>query len=105
MNMARRNAARQNLARDALRILPAVAVVAMLTGSAYAQSPIMPKFSLGGDQKKLTPEEQEKKRELDEAYKQATTKIPDQTVNDPWASVRPAPTAPVPAPVPKKKQQ
>jgi hypothetical protein len=100
MNMTRQ-VARQNLGHHTLRILPALAVLAMLTGSAYAQSPIMPKFSLGADQKKLTPEEQEKKRELDEAYKQATTKIPDQKLGDPWADVRPAP----PAPAPKKKQQ
>jgi hypothetical protein len=87
--------------RDLLRILPAVAVVAMLTGTAHAQ--LMPKFSLGADERKLTPEEQEKKKELDNAYKQATNKIPDQKANDPWADVRPAPATP--APVPKKKQQ
>src|SRR5580692_7718371 len=101
-NMAHKNLARQNLASSISRILSALAIVAMLTGTAHAQ--IMPKFSLGADQKKLTPEEQEKKKELDEAYKPATTKIPDQKANDPWADVRPAPAAPAPA-LKKKPQQ
>jgi hypothetical protein len=106
MNMTRKNIARKklpgkNLARNLVRLLPAVAVVAMLTGTAYAQ--IMPKFNLSGDDKrKLTPEEQEKKKQLDDAYKQATSKIPDQKADDPWANVRPAPATPAPAP--KKKQ-
>jgi hypothetical protein len=92
----------KNLARTILLLIPAAAVVAMLTGTAYAQ--IMPKFSIGADDKrKLTPEEQEKKKELDDAYRQATNKIPDQRADDPWADVRPAPAAPSPAP--KKKPQ
>jgi hypothetical protein len=93
-------AAARNVVRNLLRILPAVAVIAILTGTAYAQ--LAPKFSLGDDKRKLTPEEQEQKRQLDEAYKQATSKIPDQKPSDPWGDVRQAPTAPGPAP--KKKQ-
>jgi len=96
------NMTRKNIARNLVRLLPAAAVVAMLTGTAYAQ--IMPKFSLGDDNKrKLTPEEQEQKKQLDDAYRQATNKIPDQKANDPWADVRSAPATPAPAP--KKKQQ
>ena len=93
-----------NMARKALRVsIPAAAIIALLTGAAYAQSPIMPKFSIGGDEKrKLTPEEQEKQNQLDNAYKAATNKIPDKKAgNDPWGDVRPA----APAPAPKKKQQ
>lgn len=79
--------------------LPALAVA---TGSVFAQNPFMPKMSLGKEEKKpLTPEEQERQKRLDEAYKAATNKIPNQTANDPWAGVRPAP----PTPAPKKKQQ
>jgi hypothetical protein len=86
-------------------LVPAAAIVAMLTGSAGAQmSPLMPKLSLQGDQKKMTPEELEKKRQLDDAYRAATAKIPDQKSSDPWADVRSAPVTPS-APAPKKKQQ
>jgi hypothetical protein len=93
-----------NLVRQTLRILVLVAAaVAMLAGTATAQmgSPLMPKVSLQGDEKHLTPEEIEKRKQLDDAYKAATNKIPDQKADDPWADVRPAPSTPVP----KKKQQ
>jgi hypothetical protein len=73
-------------------LLPAAAIAAVPVAAAYAQmSPIMPKFSLGSDARKLTPEEQEKKQQLDDAYKAATNKIPDQRSNDPWADVRQTP--------------
>ena len=87
--MASSNLVFRDLTRYVLRILPAAAVVAMLTGTAYAQSPLMPRFSLGEGPRKLSPEEQQKKDELDNAYKQATTKIPDKQLDDPWATVRP----------------
>jgi len=84
-------------------LIVSAAALAVLTGSAFAQSnPFMPKMSLQGDQKKqLTPEEQERQKQIDEAYKAATNKIPNQVANDPWAGVRPAPAAPAP----KKKPQ
>jgi len=93
------------LAHKFLRVfLPAAAIAATPVATAYGQNPLMPKFSLGaGDQKKLSPEEQEKKQQLDDAYKSATNKIPDQKPNDPWAGVRPTPNAPATAP--KKNQQ
>jgi hypothetical protein len=67
----------------------------LLSGSAFAQSnPFMPKMSLGEKEKKqLTPEEQERQKQLDADYKAATNKIPDQGAADPWASIRPTPTA------------
>jgi hypothetical protein len=47
--------------------------------------------------KTLTPAEQrERQKKLDDAYKAATKKIPDQKSNDPWAAIRPARTAPTP---------
>jgi hypothetical protein len=76
------------------KLVLAGAVIAVPMGAAFAQTP-MPKFSLGADKPKLTPEEQEKKDELDRAYKAATAKIPDKTVSDPWADIRP--TSPAPA--------
>jgi hypothetical protein len=59
-------------------------------------------MSLQGDKKRpLTPEEQERQEQLDKDYKAATSKTPDQNAKDPWADVRPAPTAAAP----KKKQK
>jgi hypothetical protein len=49
----------------------------------------------------LTPEEQERQKQLDNDYKAATKKIPEQKAYDPWADVRPTPTVPAP----KKKQK
>ncbi|MFY9838894.1 MAG: hypothetical protein WAK55_20940 [Xanthobacteraceae bacterium] len=84
----------------------------LLSGSAFAQiggpssssgsNPLMPGLSLGQKEKKqLTPEEQEKQKQLDADYKRATNKIPDQKAADPWGGVRTAPTVPTS----KKKQQ
>jgi hypothetical protein len=69
-----------------------------------------PSMSLQGDKKRpLTPEEQERQKQLDNDYKAATSKIPDQTANDPWAAIRPAPSTPSPKTPTiagaKKKQQ
>jgi hypothetical protein len=96
-------AARKKLTRAWSTLIPLAAILTVLTGSAFAQSnPFMPKMSLGGQEKKaLTPEEQEKQKQLDDAYRSATNKIPNQSANDPWASVRRAPAAPAP----KKKPQ
>jgi hypothetical protein len=76
----------------------------LLSGSVLAQdsNPFMPKMSLGEKEKKqLTPEEQEKQKQLDADYKAAQKKIPDQKAADPWGGVRPTPTASAS----KKKQQ
>jgi hypothetical protein len=83
----------------------------LLSGSAFAQipapssssgNPFTPKMSLGEKEKKqLTPEEQERQKQLDADYKAATNKIPDQKAADPWSSVRPAPTVAAS----KKKQE
>ena len=82
-------------------LLLAVAL-ALLTETASAQNPLMPGLSLGKEEKrKLTPEEQERQKQLDQDYKAATKKVPDQKAIDPWASVRPTPTVAAP----KKKQQ
>ncbi len=59
-------------------------------------------MSLQGEKKRaLTPEEQERQKQLDNDYKAATSKVPEQKANDPWAAIRPTPTAPAP----KKKQK
>src|SRR5271169_6933572 len=90
---------RMKLPKTLRVLLPTAALAAMPVAAAYAQlSPIMPKFSLGADEKKLSPEEQEKKQQLDDAYKAATSKMPDKKTNDPWADVRQTPA-------PKSKPQ
>jgi hypothetical protein len=97
-------AARTNLTQVMWSKLLVLSVaLSLLTGSAFAQSsPFMPKMSLGDKEKKqLTPEEQERQKQLDQDYKAATNKIPDQKASDPWAGVRPTPTVPAS----KKKQQ
>ena len=91
------------------RLIPLAGALALLTTSAFAQMP-MPSMSLQGDKKRpLTPEEQERQKQLDNDYKAATSKIPDQKANDPWAAIRPTPSTPSPkTPTvagPKKKQQ
>jgi len=82
------------------RIIPLAGALALMTANASAQMP-MPGVHLGGEQKRpLTPEEKERQKQLDDDYKAATNKTPDQKANDPWGFVRPAPTVPAP----KKKQ-
>ena len=92
------------------KLLLVAAGLAVLTGSAFAQNPLMPGVSLGGEQKRqLTPEEKERQKQLDNDYNAATGKVPDQKATDPWANVRPTPGTPNPkTPTvagPKKKQQ
>jgi hypothetical protein len=65
--------------------------------AASAQLP-MPSISLGGDQRKLTPEELEKQKAIDNAYRDANRKIPEKNKPaDPWGDVRPAPSSDKPA--------
>ena len=35
-------------------------------------------------------------KQIDNDYKAATSKVPDQKANDPWAAIRPAPSTPSP---------
>ena len=81
------------------RIIPLAGALALLTTSAFAQMP-MPSMSLQNEQKRLTPEEREQQKKLDDDYKAATKKVPDQKAIDPWGDIRPTQT-----PAAKKKQQ
>ena len=76
---------RRNLALAAA----AAAVVALLPVGAAAQLPM----SMAHDKPAPTPEQIEKQRALDKAYKAATEKIPEKNVADPWGGIRPAPGA------------
>ncbi len=93
------NATRERPLRWPLSSLLAAALV-FPASMVFAQdgggggNPIMPKFSIGGEQKrKLTPEEEERQKQIDADYKAATSKIPTQKTVDPWGDVRQAPAA------------
>ena len=81
------------------KVIQVGAILAVLTGTASAQMP-MPAVHLGGDKPPPTPEEIERQKAIDKAYKSATQKIPDKkAAADPWGNVRPNP-----ATASKKKQ-
>jgi Spy/CpxP family protein refolding chaperone len=94
----------------ALRIYAAAGAVLILAAAAApasAQGVTMGDQGIGfspfkpQEKRRLTPDEIEKQQKLDDAYKAATNKIPDQKANDPWGIVRPS----GPAPAAKKKTQ
>ena len=79
-----------------MRILSAVAVIALLTGSAYAQSP---NVNLIPDTPSKTPEELEQEAARQKAYKESLRKIPDaKAPSDPWGAVRTVETPKNPGP-------
>ena len=82
-----------------LLLLAAASV--LLTESASAQMSPELSFPTQKQQKQLTPEQKKYQQELDDSYKAASKKIPEQKANDPWAEIRPAPSVPSS----KKKQQ
>ena len=72
-------------------LIAAAAIVISFAGSASAQIS-MPGISLSGD-RPLTKEEQEKRKEIDDAYKSAINKVPDKVPDkkkpaDPWGDMR-----------------
>jgi hypothetical protein len=83
------------------KILHAGAIIALLTGAASAQLPI-PGISLDSSTRPMTPEEKEKQKAIEDAYKSAIRKIPEKKPFDPWGDVRPNPS---PASKPKQGQQ
>jgi hypothetical protein len=103
MNAARNDTSQASVTAD-MRALPGWprTLFGLLLAAAFTLPPAsalaqdgglpMPKFSIGGEQKrKLTPEEEEQQKKIDADYKAATRKIPDQKTADPWADVRQAP--------------
>ena len=73
------------------RLVQTAAIIALLTGTAAAQIPM----SFPTDSKRtMTPDEIEKQKAVDKAYKSAVDKIPEKKpVADPWGTVRPSPPA------------
>ena len=79
-----------------MRILGAAAVIALLTGPAYAQTP---NINLIPELQSKSPEEKEAEAERDKAYKESLRKIPDaKGSSDPWGNVRGADTPKAAAP-------
>jgi hypothetical protein len=71
-----------------MRILGAAAVVALLTGPAYAQMQT-PNINLIPELASKTPEEKEQEAAQQKAYRESLKKIPDAKVSsDPWGNVR-----------------
>jgi hypothetical protein len=91
-----------SICADVLRkMIHAATVLALLTGIASAQ--FKPGISLTPEDRPLTPEEKEKRKAVDDAYKSAIEKIPDkQKPVDPWGTIRPNPAT---SPNVKKGQQ
>ena len=89
------------IARRTCRVLVLVVAIALPTGSAVAQMSPELHFPTQKEQKQMTPEQQKYQNDLDENYKAANKKIPNQKPNDPWATMRSTPSASAP----KTKQQ
>lgn len=82
-----------------MRILMAMAAVALLSAPAYAQMQT-PNINLLPEVTSKTPEEKEQEAIRDQAYRESLKKIPDaKTSSDPWGTVRSsdAPKAAAPA--------
>ena len=82
------------------KLIQAGAIIACLSGAASAQVMFSP-FKAQENKRPPTQEEIDRQRALDNAYKSATTKIPEKKVDDPWATVRPTPPV---SPQGKKQQ-
>jgi hypothetical protein len=69
-----------------MKVLRAAALIALLTGPAYAQ---MPNINLMPETASKTPEQKEAEEARDKAYRESLKKIPDAKVSaDPWGNVR-----------------
>lgn len=74
-----------------MRVFRTAAVIALLTGPAYAQQ--LPNINLMPEVTSKTPEEKEAEAQRDKAYRDSLRKIPDaKTSSDPWGNVRSAET-------------
>jgi hypothetical protein len=73
------------------KLILAGALLAFVAGPAAAQMALSPFKE--PDKRRMTPEEIEKKKAADAAYKAALDKVPDKkSAADPWGSVREAPS-------------
>jgi len=71
-----------------MRVFRLAAVIALLTGPAYAQMQT-PNVNLIPELASKTPEEKEQEAAQQKAYKESLKKIPDaKAPSDPWGNVR-----------------
>jgi hypothetical protein len=78
-----------------MKIIRAAALIALLAGPAYAQS--LPDINIIPEARSKTPDEIERDKANEQAYKDSLRKIPDvKASSDPWGSVR-STDAPKPA--------
>jgi hypothetical protein len=71
-----------------MRVFRLAAVIALLTGPAYAQMST-PNINLIPELASKTPEEKEQEAVQQKAYKESLRKIPDaKASSDPWGTVR-----------------
>jgi hypothetical protein len=78
-----------------MRVLHAAALITLLVGPAYAQTP---HINLLTDVPSKTEEEIEQEQTKDKAYRESLRKIPDAKVSsDPWGGVRNADAPKAPA--------
>jgi hypothetical protein len=69
-------------------LIAAAAIVILLSADALAQLS-MPGLDISGDPPRLTKEEQEKRKAVDDAYKSTINKLPDKKKPaDPWGDIR-----------------
>jgi hypothetical protein len=81
-----------------MRVFRLAAVIALLTGPAYAQMQT-PNVNLIPELASKTPEEKEQEAAQQKAYKESLKKIPDaKAPSDPWGNVRGAETPKTSAP-------
>ena len=79
-----------------MKIIRAAALIALLAGPAYAQS--LPDINIIPEARSKTPDEIERDKANEQAYKDSLRKIPDvKASSDPWGSVRSSTDAPKPA--------
>jgi len=86
------------------KVLGAVAVIGLLTGSALAQQKGPARY--GEEDKPKTPAEIAAERDAERAYRRSLGNIPEQQKQDPWGTVRSdsaAPKAAAKAPAAKPK--
>ena len=70
-----------------MKVFHAAAVVALLAGPAYAQTPSIPKY--GEVDKDKTPHQKEAERDAERAYQRSLGNIPEKGgTTDPWGNVR-----------------
>jgi hypothetical protein len=63
------------------------AIIALLTGTAFSQSIILPTNS----KEPRSADELEREKAMERAYKRATDKIPEKKATDPWGNIRSSP--------------